>query len=45
LRKGLVACALALVAACTSTGEYLEHVAVRPDPLDGVANTSGFGTF
>lgn len=33
-----MACTLALMAACTSTGEYLEDVASRPDPLDKVAN-------
>jgi hypothetical protein len=29
LRKRLVACSMALMAACTPTGEYLEDVAAR----------------
>lgn len=33
-----MASALAVMAACTSTGEYLEDVAARPDPLDKVGN-------
>lgn len=38
VRRGLAACAMAVVAACTSTDDYLGEVAERPDPLDKVAN-------
>ncbi len=31
-------CAIVLVSACTSTGQYLEETAARPDPLAGVAD-------
>jgi general secretion pathway protein D len=35
----LTACAVAAIAACTSTTDYLGDAALRPDPLDKVANT------
>ncbi|TPJ56111.1 type II secretion system protein GspD [Mesorhizobium sp. B2-6-4] len=38
VRRGAAACVLAVVAACTSTGDYLGDVAARPDALDKVAN-------
>lgn len=38
VRRGSAACALAVVAACTSTGDYLGEVAAQRDPLDKVAN-------
>lgn len=39
MRRALVLCAsLALVACTTSTGQYLEDTAARPDPLAKVAN-------
>jgi general secretion pathway protein D len=38
VRRGLVACALAAVTACTSTSDYFGENAMRPDPLDKVAN-------
>lgn len=38
VRRGAAACVLAVVAACTSTGDYLEDTATRPDPLDKAAN-------
>ena len=38
VRRGAAACALAVLAACTSTTDYLEGAAEQPDPLDKVAN-------
>ncbi|MEO4000473.1 type II secretion system secretin GspD [Mesorhizobium sp. CAU 1732] len=38
VRRCLAACALAAVTACTSTSDYLEDAAGRPDPLDKVSN-------
>lgn len=38
VRRGLTACALAVLAACTSTADYLEETAERPDPLEKVTN-------
>lgn len=37
-RTSLAAGALAMVAACSSTGDELEDIAARPDPLEKVAN-------
>ncbi len=38
VRRGSTACVLALLAACTSTTDYLADAANRPDPLDKVSN-------
>ncbi|WP_396651102.1 type II secretion system secretin GspD [Mesorhizobium sp. IMUNJ 23232] len=38
VRRSSAACAMIVLAACTSAGDYLEDVAARPDPLDKVTN-------